>query len=223
MSSRNKRARIDWAKRQQRLAHGRDELIKRRDGLIAQIERDFAGVTRDGGVSISEAHVIDDYGTEDERRTVRKSDTYAHWNGVTLPDADPGGSALSFMDPIGFRYHLPAYMCFALRHGYEAIGQLVRPECSDSVARQLHRIGETMWCLRKDRPPTISDEKAQFDADRFTAFNTTQKRCIARFLIFNALADRNAPITNSSGVRWWIDFLPMGERSEARRIWQDPR
>jgi len=86
----------------------------RKAALIEEIIAAFDGVSREGGVSMSEAEVIDDYGSDEERTAARLSDTDTRWQDVT--DEQLGSNwPLSFFDPIGFRYYIPAYMIYYIR------------------------------------------------------------------------------------------------------------
>ena len=87
---------------------------ERKAALIEEIVAAFDGVSREGGVSMSEAEVIDDYGSDEERATARLSDTEARWQDV--PDEQLALNwPFHFFDPIGFRYYTPAYLVYYLR------------------------------------------------------------------------------------------------------------
>jgi len=60
-------------------------------------------------------YAIDDYEDGVARAKARAQDTYTDWTKIDIPRLDPGDSALCFVDPIGFRFHLPAYMCHAIK------------------------------------------------------------------------------------------------------------
>src|SRR5678815_5091502 len=82
--------------------------------LIDELKATFGSVSRGTGVTLHEAEVIDDYGSDDERAAARLLDTDNSW--IELPDeliADHP-SILCFLDTDGFRYYLPGYLTFAL-------------------------------------------------------------------------------------------------------------
>lgn len=205
-----------WQKRQRWLEANRDQLIRRRDQLLTLIERDFAKVTREGGVSIREAGAIDDYGTPDECAAARAKDSDTHWSQILLPDLDLSGAALSFFDPIGFRYHIPAYMCFTLRHGYRALGEVVNANCIDSVVYDLRSIGEA---LSAD-PPT-KPEPFKYAHSRYEMLDIKQRRCCARFLLFDSIATDDDLYIEPNGCHWWMRYLEGRELEEAKRIWPE--
>src|SRR5882757_5864474 len=80
---------------------------QRRAAVVDQIRSAFAGVGREGGVSLHEAEVIDDMGSRRERNRARKLDTDRVW--WEVPEADIAYHYLifCFLDPVGFRYYLP--------------------------------------------------------------------------------------------------------------------
>src|SRR5207245_238190 len=65
---------------------------------------------------LHEALVIDEYGSQQERSAARGLDTERSWEDVSEADIERSDSALSFLDPIGFRHYLPAYMVWTLIH-----------------------------------------------------------------------------------------------------------
>ncbi|MCP5522321.1 MAG: hypothetical protein H7A46_12315 [Verrucomicrobiales bacterium] len=83
--------------------------------LIESIERAFADVTLEDGVSLREADVIDDYGTREQRQAARAQDEHRDWRNIPEAAIARYYWCLSFFDAKGMRFHLPAYMCFALR------------------------------------------------------------------------------------------------------------
>lgn len=93
-----------------------------KEQLIDLIKTEFAGVTRDGGVSWSEGSVIDDYGTKEERAAARAKDKDQSWMQVAEdPDWKPNGNGSQwyFLDSIGFRYYFVAAMMRSLTLGLD--------------------------------------------------------------------------------------------------------
>lgn len=85
---------------------------------IALVFETFRGVNREGGVSWSETFVRDDYGNEEECREARLRDKDSSWEEVAIdPNWEPfsGNGGFAFLDPIGFRYYLPAALVQRLR------------------------------------------------------------------------------------------------------------
>jgi hypothetical protein len=134
------------------------ELVAERDALLAEIFATFGRVTREGGVSMSEAFVVDSYGTLEERATARERDTDRHWQElVEDPDLNPWGWYLlyPFLDPIGFRYYLPVAMVLSVRSG-------------DDEAIQAHL--------------TWTETGGDWQLNQWSLLDPAQKNCVKRFL-----------------------------------------
>lgn len=107
------------------------------DNAIKQIEAAFAEVLLGDGISLREADVIDDYGSNDERAAARKQDELRDWQRIPDEHIEYHSSALCFMDDEGLRFHLPAYMRFTLRRYRESesmsmdstVYRLCDPDC----------------------------------------------------------------------------------------------
>ena len=95
------------------------DLDQRKVALIVEIHAAFGRVHRGGGVSWSEADVIDSYGSPEARRKARAADTDERWSDLLIdrrwtPDRH---QRFSFLDPIGAAYYLPAAMIRELQTG----------------------------------------------------------------------------------------------------------
>ena len=91
-------------------------MIATRSELIGFIKAAFGNVSRQGGVSWTETEVLDMYGSDAERATARKKDTDQRWTELIDGDGfrECGIGGFCFLDPIGFRYYLPAAICISL-------------------------------------------------------------------------------------------------------------
>jgi hypothetical protein len=142
--------------------HDPEQLERERNRLIAEIEDVFNRVTREGGVSWSEADVIDDFGTMEELREARSRDTDRHWTDL-LDDpkwtCENMYGGFSFLDPIGFRYYLPVAMINILR--------------SDDPHSTL--------AFHLTLPPPGNDLRSHTKA-QWSELNDAQRRCIREFL-----------------------------------------
>src|SRR6185369_1468871 len=88
--------------------------------VVRRIERAFSGVRLGEGVSLREADVIDDYGTDAERKKARAQDEQHDWKRIPDDLISHYNWCLSFFDAQGMRFHLPAYMRFTIRHYKES-------------------------------------------------------------------------------------------------------
>jgi hypothetical protein len=155
-------------------------LIAERDELLCEIEEAFGKVTRKGGVSWSETDVIDSYGSDRERKRARGRDWKYGWQDlVDEPSWDPsygGDGSWAFLDPIGFRYYLPAAMTRCVKTG---------------EPRDLR------WLLQlspREGGRRVLDE-------RWSRLDASQRRCIRRFLRYMVALDEHQDAQDQPD--WW--------------------
>ena len=91
---------------------------ERKAASIEEISAAFDGVSRAGGVSISETRVIEYLGSDEERAKARQDDNETRWQNVPEEAIGEGEGyeALGSFDNISFRYYLPAYLVWYLRN-----------------------------------------------------------------------------------------------------------
>jgi len=102
-------------------------------------------------------------------------------------------SALSFLDPKGFRYYLPAFMVCGLRNWENDAGRVV-----DTC--EYHLLHESKKSLRQSEPASIAAKYG---------FNDVQCRSIAHFLRFVVGDDdelATQPATTFQAVEKWERF-----------------
>jgi hypothetical protein len=177
---------------------------QRKQALMEEITAAFDGVSRENGVSLSEAWVIDDYGSDEERAEARKEDTETRWQDVPDEDIAYGYSCLSFLDEIGFHYYIPAYMVWYLRYidnedpedpsyGSNTFESLIYALTDDntfvpskSVLVELmpeemqEQITSVLARFSRDRP-----DLHEYYMKRFKTFTPEQSKAIAHFLEFD--------------------------------------
>lgn len=139
------------------------------DSIIEAIRSAFADVPR-GDITIHEAEVIDDYGSDDERRKARGFDTEESWDQVPDHDIEECQDALCFLDPAGWRYYLPAYMIWSLRNF----------RVNDSVVSAF-----TVYTFDL----SVDDAVRQHELERFRLLNEAQSLAVCRFLRYMAAND----------------------------------
>jgi hypothetical protein len=83
--------------------------------IMEAIRLAFADVQR-GTITIHEAEVIDSYGATEERQAARQRDTGASWKDVPDEEIQECTWALPHLDPESWRFYIPAYMTWALKH-----------------------------------------------------------------------------------------------------------
>jgi hypothetical protein len=167
------------------------EFESRRRALLAEIEEAFDGVSREDGMTLHESIAIDDYKSEEEQRAARLLDTEKRWQDIPDDEIEGRESALSFFDAKGFRYYIPAFMTYALKHWGDDWG-VTLSFCQSRLTR------ESQKSLRKSEPASIA---RKFD------LNVAQCRAIARFLRFIVDFDVSmAEPANVEAVEKWEKF-----------------
>lgn len=83
--------------------------------LIDEIEQAFADVSLDGGITLHQMDVLDDlWGEEQAMREAALKDPETRWQDISPEKLSAFARSLTFLDPKGFRFHLPAFMQHAL-------------------------------------------------------------------------------------------------------------
>jgi hypothetical protein len=140
--------------------------------LINELKATFGAVSRGSGVTLHEAEVIDDYGSDDERASARLMDTDNSWTELPEELISDHPSVLGFLDTDGFRYYLPAYLTFAL-------SDLVQ---WDGPSPNLSSISAIMSLVPVDGEPRWRER----DLKRYGSFSAEESRVICRVLRFVA-------------------------------------
>lgn len=84
--------------------------------LISRIEKAFAGVVLSDGVTLHEAAALEGYASEIECAEARRLDAGRNWQDLTDEEIQQCGDVLSFLDELGLRFYLPAYMIWTIKH-----------------------------------------------------------------------------------------------------------
>jgi hypothetical protein len=83
--------------------------------VINEIEKAFRGVAL-GKLTLHEAELLDSYSSDGERMRARELDCERDWRDVPDGAIQECPEALSFLDPVSWRFYLPAYIRYGLRH-----------------------------------------------------------------------------------------------------------
>lgn len=119
---------LTWRDIEERRACGYDErhlksgpsqeCLKLAAKITEQIEEAFSNVRLNNGVGLFEAQAIDDYESAEVRGSKRALDEKEDWRRIESKHLNECSGSLSFFDPEGMRFHLPAFMCCDLRGEY---------------------------------------------------------------------------------------------------------
>jgi len=84
--------------------------------VIAVIQAAFDGVPRPERISLRVARAADDYVPEAEWAAIRTLDTDTRWQDVPDRDLEEYWDVHPFLDGTAFRYYIPAFMVWCIRH-----------------------------------------------------------------------------------------------------------
>jgi hypothetical protein len=85
--------------------------------IAAKVEAAFAAVARDGGTGLEESNVLDACAGESALLRARsQDDLIGDWRDIPDESLEYASQAMCFMDALGIRFHLPAYICWTLRN-----------------------------------------------------------------------------------------------------------
>ena len=152
--------------------------------LIPSLAESFRDVSLGNGITLHEANAIDLRLPVSEQRAMRRLDKESQGQNVPEEHLIKCSSALSFLDPAGFRFYLPAFLTFGLRSEHPEAYELL----SSSYYSLLHEPGKS---LRQSNPGAI--------IQRF-GFTLQQSKALLSFLrYFGADA---APAYTEALQRW---------------------
>ncbi len=154
--------------------------------VIHSISIAFGGVNRYGGISWSQTVAIG--GQEGDRRRfeARAKDTDHDWHELVYdanwrPDCTVGG--WGFLDPISFRYYLPAAMTRCVNSGEDE--GIVHHLILDPPPEE-----QRGWLRRALRWPNVRERTLK----RWSGLNLAQQRCIRDFLRYMAATDKSEEV-----------------------------
>ena len=87
-----------------------DTILRTKESVISDIREAFQGVTLGNGVGLFEGQALDDWADEATRRAYRDQDEKSDWEAIPVENLNRCHSSLSFFDPEGMRFHLPAFL-----------------------------------------------------------------------------------------------------------------
>ncbi len=134
--------------------------------LIEELAAAFRGV-KPGRISLHEAEVIDDYGTDEQCRDARERDTETQWEQVPDAHIERCTTALCHLDPAGWRFYVPAYIRWTLGHF----------RTSFSIVSDF-----TIYTF----DPSMTPDLHAYSMERFATLDAAQSRVVCRFLRFMA-------------------------------------
>jgi hypothetical protein len=159
--------------------------------IVDAIREAFAGVRR-GAITLHEAEVIDSYGSDDERADARQRDTEQNWEDLPDQHIEECPWALCHLDPVSWRYYIPAYMIWSLRNF----------RSNDSIVSDF-----TIYTF----DASDSDAKLrEYSTERYRTLSPSQSRDVCRFLTYMAnIGERADNLTAKAALKkYWGQFSP---------------
>ncbi len=162
-------------------------MVSRRE-IEEEIRLAFKDVSLDGGVSLDQTVVMDDYGrgvTAEEFAALPLKEITNDWSAIPDSVLDEA-ECLAFLDDKGFKYYIPAFM-IRLLSNYDA--------CSMMTIGTIHR-------LYPD---------SEYIEERYALLNAKQRKAIALYVqSLPTLVDLDhgdATIINRAFVKYWSRYL----------------
>jgi hypothetical protein len=133
------------------------DTLPRSEELLIQIREAFHGIELGDGVSLHQALVIDDYGTDEEQQAARAQDEHHDWQKIlALPSIySIVSNAISFFDAPGMRFHLPVCLTLLVNQPEEYVSLLSSLSPLHYEAHQL-LTEEQRQCVRDVRAYVVS-------------------------------------------------------------------
>lgn len=165
--------------------------------LIGVIESAFDGVPQPDDITLHVAEAHDNY-DYDHNAKHREKDFIGRWQDVPSEHIQRCRAALSFVDKVGMRYYLPAYMTWYLRNfGSDVV--------FDDGA---------LYAL--DNHPT-DPQLSEYHRERFSLFTPEQLRACALFVKYcseDTTGFTDEYFAKKKYERYWSKFNPLGEGSD---------
>jgi hypothetical protein len=157
--------------------------------LISTIEEAFDGAQQPQDITlhVAEAHDYYDYEHDEQHR---QKDFMGRWQDVPIEHIEKCQAALSFVDKIGMKFYLPAYMTWYLKNfGTSAM-------LTDHTLYSLHNHAK-------------DNQLAEYHKERFSLFTAEQLRACALFVKFCANDSTNFTDTyfaQKSYEGYWANY-----------------
>jgi hypothetical protein len=90
------------------------------------IQKAFSRVKLGQGMGLWQAQGVDDYADAATLAKLRGRDEKEDWSRISVEDLNTCDSSLCFLDDLGMRFHLPAFLIAALQSGYQGVTLISR-------------------------------------------------------------------------------------------------
>lgn len=165
-----------------------------RVAIIEEIVDAFRGVTR-GEITLHEADVIDDDGSDEEAENARSLDTENSWEEIPEEWIEHCSSTLPFFDPQSWQYYIPAYMIWTLKNF----------QVGDSITSD--------WTICTFDLSEDDPESKQYNMERFQQLNQKQSAAVCQFLRYMSRDNErvDGQVAKKALQKYWGQFCPDNE------------
>ncbi|MCA9057411.1 MAG: hypothetical protein KDA85_02890 [Planctomycetaceae bacterium] len=150
------------------------------DRVLDLVRDAFHGVKLGNGVGLRQGQGLDDYADERTLASYREQDEKNDWAKIPLDDLEQCNSSLSFFDPEGMRFHLPAYLVADLQDHLQTV--------------------DVLFHL------TFASQGAESRFDRFSLLSSAQREAVRQFLLLR-LSDHHRefshPMIEAALINYW--------------------
>ena len=130
---------------------------------IQQIHEAFAELTLGGGLTLHQAHLEGFYDEDEEEwLAARGKDMESHWAEVPDWKLESKSSALFFFDPEGWRFYIPAFMCWSLKN-WRTTKSITVDFVLGTLARNNEYVMKQPELLNRAQSEAVCDFLAFFD------------------------------------------------------------
>lgn len=161
-----------------------------REKIIVSIERSFHKVAREGGTTLHQMDLVDGCCFEEKAmKAAEANDPETRWQDIPADKLSRFHGSLAFLDDLGFRFYLPAFMRHALMTAFPDIEHA--------------EVDGVLWSL--DGGPDN-----QYWQDSIALFELEQKQATAAFLqlIATFAEDSHAGYALKGLKKGWNAFVP---------------
>jgi hypothetical protein len=159
------------------------------EAIIRDIHHAFRGVSR-GRITLHEAEVIDEYGSDEARAEACEIDIDERWEDVPDSHIEECTCALSHLDAASWRYYIAPYMIWAIRNFCT----------SDSIVSD--------YTIYTFCPSSKDPGLYEYSMERFRQLNDKQSAVVCRFLRYMAANGDHADdhVASEALQKYWSKF-----------------
>jgi hypothetical protein len=158
------------------------------ESIIGEVRAAFSNVPQ-GPITLHQA-MANTWADEERVAAARCLDSDHHWVDISDSDIEHGAKALYGADPVSWRYFIPAFMVWTLRH---------------FKSNDAFTVDQTIYTF----DPRVENPKFHADnMERFRLLSQVQNRAVSRFLRYMSLqeSDVDSKFALKALEKYWGQF-----------------